>query len=107
MENSYLKRWEYQTTLPASWETCLQVKKQQLEPDMEQRTGERQGCILSPCLFNLYVEYIMQNARLDEAQAGIKTTRRNINKFGYADDTTIVAESEEELESIDEDERKK
>ena len=57
--------------------------------------GICQGCILSPCLFNLYVEYIMQNARLDEAQAGIKTTRRNINKFGYADDTTLKAESEE------------
>ena len=69
----FLKRWEYQIILPASWEICMQVKKQQLEPDMEQWTmsqiekGVRQDCILSPCLFNLYAEYIMQNARLDEA----------------------------------------
>ena len=59
--------------------------------------GVQQGCILSPCLFNLNAEYIMQNARLDEAQAGIKIARRNINSLRYADDTTIMAESEEEL----------
>ena len=59
--------------------------------------GVHQGCILSPCLFNLHAEYIMQNAELDEAQAGIKITRRNINKLRYADDITIMAESEEEL----------
>ena len=59
--------------------------------------GVHQGCMLSPCLFNLYVEYIMQNARLDEAQAGIKISRRNINNLRYADDTTLLAESEEEL----------
>ena len=58
-----------------------------------------QGCILSPCLFNLYVEYMMQNARLDEAQAGIKITRRNINNLRYADDATLVAESEEEIKA--------
>ena len=57
--------------------------------------GVRQGCILSPCLFNLYTEYIIQNARLDEAQAGIKIARRNINNLRYADDTTFMAESEE------------
>jgi len=57
--------------------------------------GVRQGCILSPCLFNLYAEYIMRNAGLDEAQAGIKIARRNINNLRYADDTTIMAESEE------------
>ena len=62
--------------------------------------GVRQGCILSPCLFNLYEEYIMQNARLNEAQAGIKIARRNINNFRYADDTTLMAESEEELKSL-------
>ena len=62
--------------------------------------GVRQGCILSPCLFNLYAEYIMQNARRDEAQAGIKLARRNINNLRYADDTTLMAESEEELKSL-------
>ena len=72
---------------------------------MEQQTvhqgkGVHQGCILSPCLFNLYAEYIMRNARLDEAQAGIKISRRNINYLGYADDTTLMAESKEELKSL-------
>ena len=62
--------------------------------------GVHQGCILSPCLFNLYAEYIMQNAGLDEAQAGIKIAGRNINKLRYADDTTLMAESEEELNSF-------
>ena len=59
-----------------------------------------QGCIVSPCLFNLYAEYIMQNARLDEAQAGIKIVGRNINNLRYADDTTLMAEREEELKSL-------
>ena len=62
--------------------------------------GVRQGCILSLCLFNLYAEYIMRNARLDEAQAGIKIARRNIGNLRYADDTTLMAESEEELKSL-------
>ena len=62
--------------------------------------GVSQGCILSPCLFNLYAEYIMRNAGLDEAQAGIKIARRNINNLRYADDTTLMAESEEELKSL-------
>ena len=98
-----LERWEYQTTWPASWEICMQVRKQQLELDMEQRTifqigkGVRQGCILSPCLFNLYAEYIMRNTGLEEAQAGIKIARRNIHNLRYADDTTLMAESEKEL----------
>ena len=60
----------------------------------------RQGCKLSPCLFNLYAEYIMRNAELDEAQAGIKIVRRNNNNLRYADDTTLLAESEEELKSL-------
>ena len=72
------KRWEYQTTWPASLETC----------------------ILSPCWFNLYAEYIRRNAGLDEAQAGIKIARRNINNLRYTDDTTLMAESEEELKSL-------
>ena len=62
--------------------------------------GIRQGCILSPCLFNFYAEYIMKNAGLEEAQAGIKIARRNINNLRYADDTTLMAESEEELKSL-------
>ena len=63
------------------------------------RKGVCQGCMLSPCLFNLYAEYIMPNARPDKAQTGIKTAGRNINKFRYADDTTLMAESKEELKS--------
>ena len=84
----------------------MQVKKQQLALYMEQQTGSklgkgvRQGCILSPCLFNLYAEYIMRNAGLEEAQAGIKIAGRNINNFRYADDTTLMAESEEELKRL-------
>ena len=62
--------------------------------------GGCQGCILLPCLFNLYAEYIMRNAGLEEAQAEIKITRRNINNFRYANDTTLMAESEEELKSL-------
>ena len=62
--------------------------------------GVHQGCILSPCLFNLYAEYNMQNARLDDSQAGIKIAGRNINNLRYADDTTLMAETEEELRSL-------
>ena len=83
----------------------MQAKKQQLELDMEQQTGyksgkEYQGCILSPCLFNLYAEYIMRNAGLQETQDGIKIAGRNINSLRYADETTLMAESEEELKSL-------
>ena len=83
----------------------MQVKKQQIELDMEQQTGSKSGkeyikVILSPCLFNLYGEYIMRNAGLDEAQAGIKIARRNINNLRYADSTTLMAESKEELKSL-------
>ena len=62
--------------------------------------GVRQGCILSPCLFNFYAEYIIRNAGLEETQAGIKIARRNINDLRYADDTTLMAESEEKLKSL-------
>ena len=62
--------------------------------------GIHQGCVLSPCLFNLNAEYIMRNAGLDEAQAGIKISRRNINNFRYADDTTLMAKSKEKLKSL-------
>ena len=87
----------------------MQVRKQQLEQDMKQdwfqiRKGVHQGCVLSPCLFNLYAEYIMQNARLVEAQAESKIARRNINNLRHADDTTLMAESKEE-EPLDESER--
>ena len=64
------------------------------------KKGVRQSCILSPCLFNLYAEYIMQNAGLEEAQAGIKIAGRNINNLRYADDTVLMAESKEELKSL-------
>ena len=75
----------------------MQVRKQQLELDMEQQIGEgvHQGCILLPCLFNFYAEYIMRNAGLEEAQVGIKISRRNINNFWYEDDITLMAESKE------------
>ena len=84
----------------------MQVRKQQLELDMEQWTGSKSGkeyvkaVYCTPCLFNIYAQYIMQNARLDEAQAGIKISRRNINKLRYAEDTTLMAESKEELKSL-------
>ena len=82
----------------------MQVKKQQLEPDIEQTGSKlgrvRQGCILSPCLFNLHAEYVMRKPGLDEAQAGIKIARRSINNLRYTDDTTLMAESEEELKSL-------
>ena len=83
----------------------MQVKKQQLELDMEQQKvsngrGVCQGCIFSHCLLSLYAEFIMQNARLDEAQAGIRIAWKNINNVRYACDTTFMTESEEELKSL-------
>ena len=100
----------------------MQVKKQELELNMEQLTGSKleneyikavysklgkeyikeYNIQLGRCLFNLYAEYIMRNARLDEAQAGIKIAGRGINNLRYADDTTLMAESEEELKRLDE-----
>ena len=84
----------------------MQVRKQQFRTGhgtidwFQIGKGVRQGCILSPFLFNLYAEYIRGNAQLDEAQAGIKMTGRNINNFRYADDTSLIAEIEEELKSL-------
>ena len=84
----------------------MQVKKQQLEPDMEQQTssklrkGVHQGLLMSPCLFNLYAEYIMRNTKLDEVQAGIKIAGRNINGCRCEEDTTLMTESKEELKSL-------
>ena len=84
----------------------MQVQKQQLELDMEQQIGSRlgrgvhQGCILSSCLFNLQAEYIMWNAGLDEAQAGIKIVGRNISNLRYTDNTTLMAENKKELKSL-------
>ena len=84
----------------------MQVKKQQLEMDMEQEIGSKLGkeyikaVYWLPCLFNLYAEYVMRNAGLDEAQAGIKIARRQINNLRYADDTTLTAESKQELKSL-------
>ena len=103
----FWKRWEYHTTCL----TCL-LRNLYAGQEATVRTGDgttdlfqigkgvHQGCILSPCLFNLYAEYIMRNAGLEEAQAGIKIARRNISNLRYADDTTLMAESEEELKSL-------
>ena len=98
----FWKRWEYQITWPASWEICMQVRKQQLETYMQVRKrqleaidwvqigkGVHQDCILSPCLFNLYVENIMRNAGLEETQAGIKIARRNISNLRYTDNISL------------------
>ena len=83
----------------------MQVRKQQLELNMEQDwfqigKGVGQACILSPCLFNLYAEYIMRNTGLEEGQAQIKIAGRNVNNLSYADDTTFMSESEEKLKSL-------
>ena len=90
----------------------MQLKKQQLEPDINnglvpnwKRSTSRLDIVLSPCLFNLYAEYIMRNVRLDEAQAGINIAGRNINNLRYTDDTTLMPESKEELKSLYEGER--
>ena len=96
----FLKRWKYQTT-SSTW-----VKKQQLEPDMEKLTSSKLGkeyktvYCHSAYLTYMWSKYIMQNARLDEAQDGIKIAERNINNHRYAHDTTLMAESEEELKSL-------
>ena len=91
-----------QTTLPVSWETCMQVKKQQLEPDTEQQTGSKLGkeYIKAVYCHSAYITNIQSTYGLDKSQAGIKTARRNINNLRYADDTTLMAESKEELNSL-------
>ena len=101
----FLKRWEYQTAWPASWEICIQVKKQQLKPHMEQWNGSKLGkdyikAVYCHPMYLTYAEYIMWNARMDEAQVGIKIAGKNINNLRYTDDTTLMAESEEELKSL-------
>ena len=102
----FWKRWPYQTTWPASWEICMQGQKATVRTGhgttdwFQIAKGVHQGCILSPCLFNLYAEYITRNAGLEETQAGIMIARRNINNLRYADDTTLMAESEKELKSL-------
>ena len=98
---------EYQATWPASWEICMQVKKQQLELDMEQQTGSKLGKDYVKAIYchaayltYMHAEYIMRNAGLYEAQTGIKIAGRNINNLTYADDTSFMAESQEELKSL-------
>ena len=101
-----LKEMEYQTTWLVSWETCYAGQKATVKTGhgttdwFQIGKGVRQGCTLSPCLFNLHAEYIMRNTGLEEAQAGIKIARRNINNLKYADDTTLMIESEEEVKSL-------
>ena len=91
----FWKRWEYQTTWPASWETYMQEATVRTGHGtmawFQIGKGVHQGCILSLCLFNFYEEYIMRNAVLEEAQAGIKIAGRNINNLRYADNTTLMA----------------
>ena len=101
----FLKRWENQTILTTSWEIYMQVKNQQSELDMEQQTGSKLGkeyikAVYCHPTYLTYVKYIMWNAGLEEAQAGITIAGRNINNFRYACDTTLMAESEEELKSL-------
>ena len=93
---------DHLTCLLRNYAETMQVRKQQLELDVEQQTGSKLGkeCTLSLCLFNLYAEYIMRNIGLDEAQARIRIAERNINNLRYADDTTLMAESGEELKSL-------
>ena len=117
-----IKRWKYQTTILVQLLSRVRLFATPLtvachigqEATVRTRHGTKdwfkiwrgvsQDCILSPCLFNLYAEYIMQNARIDEAQAGIKIAGRN-NNLRYADETILMAESEEEPESLDRDQR--
>ena len=99
------KRWEYRNTWSTSWENYMQIMKQQLELDMEQQTGSKQEkeyvkAVYCHPAYLTYAEYIVRNAGLEEAQPGIKIAGRNINNLIYADDTTLMAESEEELKIL-------
>ena len=104
----FWKRWKYQTTLTGSWEICMQVKKQQLELDMEQQTGPKSGkeYIKAVYCHPAYLTYMQSTSGemyfigLDEAQGGIKTAWRNLSNLRYADDTSLMAESAEELKSL-------
>ena len=101
----FWKRWEYQTTLPASWEIYIQVKKQELELGMEQQTGcksrkEYVKAIFCHSAYSTYMQSTSCDARLDEAQAGLKIAGRNISNLRYADDTSLMTESEEERKSL-------
>ena len=101
----FLWRWEYQIILPISYETGMQVggtvrTRHGTMDWFKIGKGVRQGCMLSPCLFNFYAEYIMWNVRLDEAQTGIKIARRNINNLRYSDDTNLMAESKKKPKSL-------
>ena len=98
-----LKRWEYQTTLPASSETCMQVKKQQSESDMEQWAGSKLGKEYVKAIY-CHSAYLnlrrVHHSGLDESKVGIKIARRNNSSLRYVDDTTLIVESEEELKSL-------
>ena len=98
----FFKRWEYQTTLPASYEICMQFKKQQLEPDMEQWAGSKLGKEYAKVVYCHpgYLTSMQRKTGLEETQAGIKVAGRNINNLRYADDTNLMAESEEELKRL-------
>ena len=104
MENSERDRNMREPDLPLKKPICRSGSNSQtghgITDQFQTEKEVRQGCILSPCLFNLYAEYILRNVGLDEAQAGIKVAGRNINKLRYADETTLMSESEEELESL-------
>ena len=100
----FLKRWEYQTTWPASWEICVQVRKQQWEWDMEQQTGSKQEKEYVKTVY-CHPKYIMWNVGLEEGQAGIKISRRNINNFRYTDDTPLWQKVRKTKEPLDESER--
>ena len=102
----FLKRWEYQTTCPVSWEICMQVRKQQLEIDMEQQTGskEEKEYVKAVYCYPAYLTYMQSTSwemlGCGEAQVAIKIAWRNNNNLRYVDDTTLMAESEEELKSL-------